>query len=243
VIKWSWADKACNIQYPGVFITKRGVSCDPARFGDDETVIYGWAGSQQIKRDVFGHKDEDFVAARCLAALKDIDGNWIAVGGGAIGQSVITRLNKIVDDDITVIEVNEASKADDPGKFYNKRAEMYWEAGELMSNGLVSLIHDKVNVGQLSAHTYGYASGRILIDEKDEIKKRIGRSPDYADATVIGLWALKRAPEHLKRRGEPTSTEKWIEIRQREAQGVGINYYDLQDEEADKVDAFGNRIE
>lgn len=218
VIKWSWADQCTRIKETRRYHNKCGVSCDSARFGDDETVIYGWMGTRQIDKDVFGKKDEDFVAARCLAMLRKIGGNWVAIGGGANGQAVITQLSKLCDNDVTIIEVNEASKADDPLKFYNKRAEMYWEAGEMMADNAVGLLDDKVNIGQLSAHTYTYSKGRILLDEKDKVKERIGRSPDFADATVIGLWALVRAPELPQLRTlSPTSTQRAIEQRQLES--------------------------
>jgi len=45
---------------------------------------------------------------------------------------------------------------------------------------------------QLCSLTYEFRNGKILIESKEDLKKRIGCSPDRADALVIGLWALDK---------------------------------------------------
>jgi hypothetical protein len=45
--------------------------------------------------------------------------------------------------------------------------------------------------GQLATPTYAFRNGKILIESKAEIKKRLGNSPDRADAYVNGLYALQ----------------------------------------------------
>ena len=244
IIKYSWADKARSIVEPRFWHNKCGVSVDPARFGDDESVIYGWVGTKIIKQDIFGQKDLAVVASRALAMCREINGNWIAIGACGLGAGVVDILKGLVNEkEITIIEVNEASKADDAGRFYNKRAEMYWEAGEYFGADGVSIPDDKVLVGQLSSMKYTYSTGRILIQDKEEIKKDVGRSPDRADACVIGLWAMKRSPDVSWRESEQeTSTQKWIKIRQQEMAGVRDSYYDLGNDGQDKFDVYGDKI-
>ena len=38
---------------------------------------------------------------------------------------------------------------------------------------------------------YAFRNAKILIEPKADIKKRLGRLPDRADAYVNGLWALQ----------------------------------------------------
>ncbi|MCK5915704.1 MAG: hypothetical protein KAG92_06165 [Deltaproteobacteria bacterium] len=45
--------------------------------------------------------------------------------------------------------------------------------------------------GQLTTPTYAFRHSKILIESKSEIKKRLGGSPDRADAYVNGLYALQ----------------------------------------------------
>jgi hypothetical protein len=40
-------------------------------------------------------------------------------------------------------------------------------------------------VAELSEPTYTFSGGKFLLEEKDQIKKRLGRSPDLADALAL----------------------------------------------------------
>jgi hypothetical protein len=45
--------------------------------------------------------------------------------------------------------------------------------------------------GQLCTPAYEFRNGKILIESKADIKKRLKKSPDRADAYVNGLYALQ----------------------------------------------------
>lgn len=230
IFRQAWID--ASMQYTDVrrFTNKKGVSIDAARFGDDETAIYGWHGTKQVEKDIFGKRDENSVAAAGLGMLKRIGGNWIAVGGGAIGETVISKLKLICDNDVQIILVDEKMPAMNPSKFYNIRAEMYWLAAELMCENGVSLIPDAELSKQFLAQTYGLSGGRILVDPKDKIKELLNRSPDYSDATVIGLWALHSAPEMPAFASvQLTSTQKAIRDNAAHSQNRNVqSYYDQE---------------
>jgi hypothetical protein len=228
VFHQKWIDTCMNISDARRWVNKKGVSVDAARFGDDESVIFGWHGTKQIDRDIFGKQDEHVVAARAWAMLKKIGGNWIAVGGGAIGKTVRAKLRLIVDSDVQIIDVDEVAPADDRTKYYNVRAEMYWETAELAAETALALIPDPETARQFMAHTYSYSGGRILIDDKEDIKEKINRSPDYADAICIGVWAMKRAPEMpAYSTVQMTSTQKAIKEAMHEKREVG-SYFDTE---------------
>jgi hypothetical protein len=40
-------------------------------------------------------------------------------------------------------------------------------------------------VGELITPTYTFSNGQFVIEEKDQIKERLGRSPDLADALAL----------------------------------------------------------
>jgi len=46
---------------------------------------------------------------------------------------------------------------------------------------------------ELSSASYLIRNGKILIEPKEKIKERLGRSPDKADAYIIGLHTLNNA--------------------------------------------------
>jgi len=230
IYRQPWVDACMRITDMRRFTNKCGVSLDAARFGDDETAIYGWNGSKQVEKNIFGKKDEMAVAAEALGMLRRINGNWIAVGGGAIGLTVIEKLKLICDNDIAIILVDEKAKAKNSSRYFNVRAEMYWEGGDLMAETAVSLIPDPDLSKQLLAQTYKITGGRILVDSKDIVKLKLNRSPDHSDGTVIGLWAMLHEAPDMPTMNEVRESPTQKAIREN-ALGQGRNAGSYQDNE------------
>ena len=98
-----------------------------------------------------------------------------------------------------VLDFNSAEKAEEETKYYNLRAEMWWNTGRRFSEKDIKLTwhglsgEDKDLQRELSAVAYLIRNGKILIEPKDKIKERLGRSPDKADAYLIGLKTLDSA--------------------------------------------------
>ena len=83
--------------------------------------------------------------------------------------------------------VNVARKADKPELYQNERAAMFWRLREALEKGEVSLPEDEALLAELSALRYSFdPKGRIVVERKEIAKKRIGRSPDLADAVALG---------------------------------------------------------
>jgi phage terminase large subunit len=78
-----------------------------------------------------------------------------------------------------------ASKALDPKRFKNKRVEMYFTAAEWVKSG-GCLPNDPMLAAELSAPRYfPDQQGRMCLEPKEDIKARLGRSPDRADGFVL----------------------------------------------------------
>lgn len=79
--------------------------------------------------------------------------------------------------------------------FANKRAEWYWSLREDLdpnSGADLALPPHPETLGDLSAPRWKVVGGRIQIEPKEEIKKRIGRSTDVGDTIV---YSHARAPQ------------------------------------------------
>jgi hypothetical protein len=70
--------------------------------------------------------------------------------------------------------------------FYNKRAEMYYAFRMFGRAGQIRGL-DAPTCRELTQTNYKKATSPILIEDKEEVKKRIGTSPDDADTVVMGL--------------------------------------------------------
>ena len=89
----------------------------------------------------------------------------------------------------TVIEVPFGGKAVRDDKYVNRRAEMWDEMRAWLQRGGSLPEHERLQA-ELSIPEYGYdAKGRILLEKKDRIKERSGRSPDVADAAALTFAA------------------------------------------------------
>lgn len=160
----------------------RILGVDPARFGDDRSVIFPRQGLQAFTPSVYRGIDNMDLAARVAAKIEDWKPDAVFIDAGA-GAGVIDRLRQLGYD---VIEVNFGGKPTDV-RYLNKRAEMWHEMADWVRGG-GAIPNDNALKLELATPTYKYdASNRIVLESKDDIKKRLpdAGSPDLADALAL----------------------------------------------------------
>jgi len=162
------------------------ISADIARFGDDEIVIDFGKGYRLIEQDVTNKQSLMETVGRIINKRKKLNARLIVIDDAALGGGVTDRLKEM---DERVLPINGGERPHTEGKYSNLKTELWWNARELFRDGKVSIINDPLLMRQLSAIKYTYRSnGTICIEPKDEVKSRLGRSPDRADALVLMLW-------------------------------------------------------
>ena len=172
---------------------KRVISCDPAEFGDDHTVIYAFEGPRIIATEYLLKKEPMETAGRIYRMHRNVHSSLIAVDEIGIGAGIRSRLHEL---GAPVMGVNSGALAEDKEHYKNLKAEMWFHAQDVFREGEVCLPDDDKLIEDLAAHTYAVNSkGQVVIEKKKDVKKRLGRSPDQGDAFVLGLWALRKAPE------------------------------------------------
>ena len=132
----------------------------------------------------------------------DVDGGW--------GGDTVARLK---DNGIAVVgfrgvSTSSARTRDGQLKFFNKRAEAWWRMREDLDPGqhggsILALPPDASIKADLAAPRWELTPRGIKLEEKAEIRKRLGRSPDDGDAIVMGLSEGARAAASELRRGAP----------------------------------------
>lgn len=162
------------------------IGVDIARFGDDETVFCFRRGRLCYKMEEYTHIDSVEVANRLTAIIQDMKPARIFIDAGNTGAAIYDIL-KDRGFAKTVRAVNFGAKAINDDRYFNKRAEMWALANDwLKDENLVQLVNDDELLDDLCSVNKGYDNkGRLLLESKDEVKKRIGRSPDKADAFVL----------------------------------------------------------
>lgn len=172
---------------PEVF-DEKVMGVDVARFGDDHSVIYFRQGRNGFPVPYERHQGMDTMqlAARVAHWITHWRPDAVFVDDGGVGGGVVDRLHQLGFAKI-VRGVNFGGKADNlvtGEKAANKRSEMWLTAREWIKRG--SLPADELLAHELTAPLYKFdAYNAILLEKKDDMKKRGVPSPDVADAFCL----------------------------------------------------------
>ncbi|WP_074008735.1 terminase large subunit domain-containing protein [Duodenibacillus massiliensis] len=168
----------------------RILGVDVARFGSDASVIFKRQGVVSWPPTVIRKLDNMALADQVAIQIREWqpDAVFIDIGNGS---GVVDRLRQLRFD---VTEVAFAGASSDP-HYANKRMEMWAEMAKWLQDG-GAIPPDTMLQADLSAPTYGYTTGKGLkiLESKDKIKERIGRSTDLADALAL-TFAAPVAPK------------------------------------------------
>ncbi|MBX3653208.1 MAG: TerL protein [Ramlibacter sp.] len=167
---------------------------DVARFGDDKTALTARDNRIVYPQVVWGKLDTMQTAGK----VKDFVLTWneanpsrpieqIAVDVIGIGAGVVDRLNEFDElRGIQIVGVNSSIRMDD-GRNYNLRARIWRDGKDWLDpkNGPVSVPNDSELQTDLTSLHYSYRGGLLLIESKEDAKKRGIKSPDRADSFML----------------------------------------------------------
>lgn len=162
---------------------------DVARFGDDLSVVYSndngrlrfvesWSGVDGMTSAEKIHA----IAQKTLAAEVRID----ATG---LGGPILDRVKQLRDKDGTdydILAMIGSQRAEDPAKHHNARAQWWDSVRYDMKAGLLDIdpTDEKLEDELLGVQYKFSARNALLIESKDDMRKKGRKSPDFADALV-----------------------------------------------------------
>ena len=154
---------------------------DVARFGDDRTVLVRRRGRVLEAISIRQGQDLMRTAAETAEQINLHRPQAVFVDVVGLGAGVVDRLTQLGH---RVMGVNSGSKAVDPERFYNLKAEMWSKMREWLAGATVP---DRPDLSSdLLAPRYEYDhSGRLKIESKDDLKARGLLSTDLADALAL----------------------------------------------------------
>lgn len=207
-------------QINDIGLAARILSCDPARFGDDRSVIVRRQGLQMFPPIIFRKIDNMRLASVMAHHIEEWQPDGVFVDSGA-GAGVIDRLRQL---GYKVTEVQFGAKASKEHLYINRRTEMWCEMAEWIKQG-GAIPNDHVLKQEIATPIYWFDNrGRKVLEPKDDIKERLqdGASPDIADALALTFAMPVRARE----RTGITQIDRMI-AREDDATTVGHNPLDL----------------
>jgi len=168
------------------------IGVDVARGGTDRTVItlrYGnWFAPQNVYPGT-QTKNGDVVAQLVLSVrgTRACNVNVDVVG---VGSSVFDALRRHIGNAAHAMNSAQSSDARDKSgqlTFVNKRAQWWWQLREALDpsgTDNIALPPDRELLADLAAPRWRLTVRGILVEAKDTIIRRIGRSPDKGDSLV-----------------------------------------------------------
>jgi len=204
VVLREWITAAAARRQGPPFI-KRLVTCDPARFGDDECVILGLENTRMVDAVTLPWSPEERIVSACETMATKM-GNCPIVVEETGYPGVVDTLRA---HGRNTFAYRPADASTDPERYVNLRAQIHSEVGKMLATGcfdtdrvaiftfprpqdpVLATVYDKV-ADQMTWSTYEFRGQRVMISPKDKIKAaHNGKSPDYADAYIQGVWHLR----------------------------------------------------
>lgn len=179
---------------------------DVARFGDDKTAVAFRYGRKVTRFITYAKLDVVQVAHQIAGLIAEHNPLKVCIDVGGLGAGVYDVL--YADGFYDVIHpVNFGERADNPERYVNKRAEMWARLRDWLKSPVpVSLPKFEGLVEDLTAPTVIFDSvGRLQLEAKNEIKKRIGRSTDVGDALALTFGVLNA--EYLLKKNQASCGE------------------------------------
>jgi len=166
------------------------MSIDIARGGADNNVIRFRRGmdARSIKKlKIPGSETRDTTkfAMKVCTLIDEHNPDAVFVDSTGVGGPVADQIRKLRPN-ANVIDINFGSAAPDR-KFKNMRTYMWWQMREALRAGL-AIEDDPELERELTAPNYNTDAQEVVaLEKKVDIKKRIGVSPDDADALCLSF--------------------------------------------------------
>lgn len=183
---------------------------DVARFGDDRTVLCPRQGRVAMSPTVLRNADTMEVAGRVAQYIRKWQPDGVFIDLTGIGAGVVDRLREL-NHDVVGVENAGRSAAEECDR---KGDEMWWAMAEWCKHGCIP--DDPELISEITTRTYRINSrGKVVLEPKDELKRRGLPSPDKADALAL-TFAHPVAVRHRQKsaleralQGDSASAGEW----------------------------------
>ena len=161
---------------------------DVARFGDDRTALAKRRGNVLLEPIKFWRQKDTMQVSGLIKS--EFEGTWkderpseILIDVIGLGAGVVDRLSEL---GLPVRGINVAEQPAAKERYMRLRDELWFRGREWFQARDCKIPKDEALIAELSAPTYTItSSGKILVEPKDELKKRGYSSPDLADCFLL----------------------------------------------------------
>lgn len=177
--------------------TGKWAGLDVARFGNDRSVLVRFDGRRCVSIESWRGHELGHTTSMGADAIRE--GYVLNFDEGGLGAAVTSGLKDHGFREGVDFRPNNAGAKPDDDSFPRMRDQLWYDAADLLRAGVIDL-------SALPYESYQALRGELLavqakdrdgagrrrVESKEEMKKRIGRSPDLADAFNLALWRPRR---------------------------------------------------
>ena len=187
-----------KIYYP-LKSDRKIIGADIARYGSDATILTGLHGKKQTSKKEFYKHSTNEVVGEIINMVREMDGcDIIVVDETGIGGGVVdllrSEVGKALNRNCEVRGVQFGASCEDESdkeKYYNLKARMFGLLrDDIKADDGLALLDESVYTEELPTIFFAYnRKGQMVIESKDEYKKRTGRtSPDASDSLALANY-------------------------------------------------------
>ena len=165
---------------------------DVARYGDDSSVAY-LNHDGQIRLLESWSKTSGTDTARAIHRLaQDHSVGVVKIDGTGMGGPIVDMVTELSQGKYLVVDMAGAGASPDNKRWHNARAYWWDEFRRRMRAGEIDIDpNDTTLSDELMTPEYQFApKGGLLVESKDNMRKRNVKSPDFADAAIYAATDL-----------------------------------------------------
>lgn len=160
------------------------IGVDVARYGSDSSVVVSNQGGYIKILGRYQGMNGPELARKVGELATGAGASEVRIDGIGVGVSVLDHVENYLPPEVDVIAIHGNSKSADSTQWYNYRAAMYCQFAKAIADGRVCLPEDDELHNELASIKYEYRGSAILIESKENMRKRKVKSPDTLDAVI-----------------------------------------------------------
>ena len=160
------------------------IGVDVARYGSDSSVIVSNQGGYIKIHGRYQGLNGPELARKVGELAVELGAAEIRIDAIGVGASVLDSIYNFVPPSVSVVGIHGNAKSGDSTKWYNYRAAMYDQFAKAVADGRVFLPDDDELHNEIASIKYEYRGSALLIESKENMRKRGIKSPDVLDAVI-----------------------------------------------------------
>lgn len=164
------------------------IALDVARYGGDYNVVMAkWPNGRIEYLDKWQGTPTTETAVRLQRWVDDLEAGEVRIDGVGVGGGVVDLVAEAYwnKPHVTVVEMQAGAASPDHRKWYNSRAYWYDTLRSDLVQGNITLPDMNEVERELTSVSYEFRKAALLLQSKEDMRRKGIKSPDFADAIVM----------------------------------------------------------